>query len=60
MMHRKFAQTVSKENRDKGFKNMEIYKKWFEDQILATATGNVLVVMPLESLAPRYRDEPPK
>ncbi|MCJ1251052.1 hypothetical protein MMC30_008283 [Trapelia coarctata] len=55
----KFAQTISKEIRDSGFKRMEVYQKWFEDTILAATDGNVLIVMPLESLTPRYRDEVP-
>jgi hypothetical protein len=59
-MHRKFAQTISKEQRDKGFENINTYKEWFEGQILLQAEGNVLLVMPIESMIPRYRDEPPK
>jgi hypothetical protein len=59
-MHRKFAQTISKEHRDKGFENINTYKEWFEGQILLQAEGNVLLVMPIESMIPRYRDEPPK
>ncbi|KAK0111635.1 hypothetical protein ONS95_001980 [Cadophora gregata] len=55
-----FAQTISKDKRDKGFEHIKTYKEWFETQILSTATGNVLVVMPIESMNPRYRDESPK
>lgn len=39
---------------------MAIYKSWFNETILTRKDSNALVIMPLESMVPRYRDEEPK
>jgi len=54
-----FAKTVTKEKRDEGFRRLGVYKQWFNKTILGE-TNNALIVMPLESMTPRYRDEVPK
>ncbi|KAF4992471.1 hypothetical protein FGRMN_7142 [Fusarium graminum] len=45
--------------RDIGFGKIDIYRKWFMDHILTGKHANALVILPLESMAPRYRDEMP-
>lgn len=52
-----FAKSMTKETRDQGFERLAVYKRWFEDVVVSR--GWPLVVMPLESMAPRYRDEVP-
>ncbi|KAF2446191.1 amidase signature enzyme [Karstenula rhodostoma CBS 690.94] len=56
----KFTKTISKEARNKGFARLDVYKKWFEDAILAANNNNnTLIIMPQESMQSRYRDELP-
>jgi len=38
---------------------MDVYKRWFEDTVWTGKNSNALTIMPLESMAPRYRDQPP-
>lgn len=57
---REFAKTISKEGRDRGFARLDVYKKWFEDTFLVANDNSTLIIMPQESMQPRYRDEVPK
>ncbi|KAL4939101.1 amidase signature domain-containing protein [Aspergillus oleicola] len=55
----KIGATVTRETRDAGFKDIDTYAGWFKDTILKDDLSNALVVMPLESICERYRDEVP-
>lgn len=57
---RSVGKTISKEDRDAGFKNIDIYSDWFRDIVLSGIHYNALTILPLETTAPRYRDEIPK
>ena len=35
------------------------YKKWFLTEVMQDGVANTLIVLPIEDLSPRYRDEPP-
>jgi hypothetical protein len=59
-MLREFAKTITKEDRDKGFARLDVYKKWFEDTFLVVNDNSTLIIMPQEFMQPRYRDEVPK
>ena len=48
------------EKRDEGFRRLVIYKTWFYEIILGGEHSNPLIIMPLESMVPRYRDEAPQ
>ncbi|RKK89170.1 hypothetical protein BFJ68_g16775 [Fusarium oxysporum] len=54
------GKTISKGERDVGFAKIEVYRKWFANSILTGKHANALAILPLETMAPRYRDEPPK
>jgi hypothetical protein len=57
---REFGKTITKEDRDRGFARLDVYKTWFEDLFLAVNDNNTLIIMPQESMQPRYRDGSPK
>ena len=59
MANRKFAKTLSKEDRDGYFAKIDIYEGWFRDTVLSGQNSNALIIMPLESMTPRYRDQSP-
>ncbi|KAI1127063.1 amidase signature domain-containing protein [Nemania abortiva] len=54
-----YAQGISEEERDKAFAKIEVYKEWLTETIFTGTGSNALVIMPLESMTPRYRDEVP-
>ncbi|CCC14296.1 unnamed protein product [Sordaria macrospora k-hell] len=54
-----FAKKITREERDLGFRKTDVYRKWFNNTILKGKHSNALVMMPLESMGPRYRDEVP-
>ncbi|KAK0631095.1 amidase signature domain-containing protein [Bombardia bombarda] len=54
-----FARSISKEKRDDDFAKIAVFERWFNNTILTGQNSNALVLMPLESMTPRYRDEPP-
>lgn len=51
---------MSKEERDDGFAKIDIYARWMRNRVLTGDHANALVVLPLENMSPRYRDEVPK
>ncbi|KAJ4308101.1 hypothetical protein N0V84_012296 [Fusarium piperis] len=50
---------ISEDERDAGFAQIEVYRRWFTDNILTGKHANALTILPLETMTPRYRDEPP-
>ncbi|KAK4228636.1 amidase signature domain-containing protein [Podospora fimiseda] len=54
------ARTITKEKRDEGFERLSVYQEWFRKTIFSGDNVNTLVVMPLESVRQRYRDEVPR
>lgn len=59
-MFRSYAKSLTKDKRDEGFYRLGVYKKWFNETILTGKHSNALIVIPQESMAPRYRDEIPE
>ncbi len=57
---REFGKTLTKEDSDRGFARLDVYKKWFQESFLDVNDDNTLIIMPQESMQPRYRDESPK
>ncbi|KAH7264620.1 amidase signature domain-containing protein [Fusarium solani] len=53
------GKTISKEERNEGFCNIDTYRKWFRQTILTGKHANALTILPLEAMTPRYRDQPP-
>ncbi|KAJ4380400.1 hypothetical protein N0V85_008759 [Neurospora sp. IMI 360204] len=53
------AKGMTQEERDRGFHQMDVYREWFNKTILSGKNSNALVMMPLEKMEPRYRDEVP-
>ncbi|KAK3328636.1 amidase signature domain-containing protein [Cercophora scortea] len=54
-----FAKDITKEQRDADFAKMDVFERWVNDTVLGGVNANALVIMPLESMTPRYRDESP-
>ncbi|KAI1117723.1 amidase signature domain-containing protein [Nemania sp. NC0429] len=55
-----FAQNISKEGRDRDFARLHVFRQWLTRTVLTGNDSNALIIMPLESMTARYRDETPK
>lgn len=55
---RGLAALVGKSQRDEAMERFRVFKTWFLDHIMAASKRNTLVILPIENLEPRYRDEP--
>lgn len=58
--NRGVGQNMSKTERDDGFDKIEIYARWVTEIVLTGDRASAFVVLPLEEMSPRYRDEVPK
>ena len=58
--NRDMMKNLKWEDMYEGVKRIAVWVKWFGDTILKPDTEHVLMVAPIENLAPRYRDEQPK
>jgi hypothetical protein len=56
---REAGKLILRSERDEGVKRIEVYKHWFKSVILAAQDSNALIVLPIDIMTPRYRDEPP-
>lgn len=57
MIRRDYAKTVTSAACDEALKRLETYRIWFHENILRSGKGHALLVLPIESTGPRYRDE---
>ncbi|KAL7934352.1 amidase signature domain-containing protein [Trichoderma chlorosporum] len=54
------GEKITEKERNDGFDRIDIYRKWFQQTILTGDHTNAITIMPLESAAPRYRDDIPE
>ncbi|KAK5096304.1 hypothetical protein LTR70_003057 [Exophiala xenobiotica] len=54
-----YAKTVTREERNRGFEKMATYAKWLSSHVLTGTHSNTLVILPIEDMKPRYRDQQP-
>ncbi|KAI0396029.1 amidase signature domain-containing protein [Xylariaceae sp. FL0594] len=54
-----YAKNISREERDRDFAKIEVYRQWLTESVFTGKASNALVMMPLESMTTRYRDEVP-
>jgi len=51
------ASKITLAQRDEAVRRIHIYRKWFLTTIMASDERNPLIVLPIENVSPRYRDE---
>ncbi|PON25427.1 glutamyl-tRNA(Gln) amidotransferase [Trichoderma gamsii] len=54
------GKAITQKQRDEGFKRINTYREWFQQAVRANENTNAIVIMPIESAEPRYRDEFPE
>ncbi|KAF4539975.1 Tetratricopeptide repeat domain-containing protein [Lasiodiplodia theobromae] len=53
------ASKISRAERDDATDKLEVYRNWFTEKIMRVKESNTIVILPIEEISPRYRDEPP-
>ncbi|KAE9372706.1 amidase signature enzyme [Stipitochalara longipes BDJ] len=51
--------SITKSARDEAIKRLGIHREWFYTQIMTMDSHNSVVIVPIENMSPRYRDDPP-
>ncbi|KAM0259427.1 hypothetical protein ACHAQJ_003321 [Trichoderma viride] len=54
------GEKITREQRDEGFAKINAYSKWFQQTVRTGDHANAIVILPIETAEPRYRDEFPK
>lgn len=55
---RNLSASITKEERDIAVHRLSVYEKWCSDNVLQIGTYNTVLLIPIENITPRYRDEP--
>ncbi|KAI8940908.1 hypothetical protein NX059_002166 [Plenodomus lindquistii] len=53
------ASTITATAHEEAMCRLEVYAMWFTSAILRPSMQNTLIILPIEEIAPRYRDELP-
>ncbi|EHK47285.1 uncharacterized protein TrAtP1_010052 [Trichoderma atroviride] len=54
------GKNITREKRDEGFERINIYSRWFQYTVRTNDNTDAIVMLPIESAGPRYRDEFPE
>ncbi|KAH8588673.1 amidase signature domain-containing protein [Bisporella sp. PMI_857] len=54
----KLSATISKDERDVAVHRLEVYREWCSREILRVGKYDTVILIPIENISPRYRDEP--
>jgi len=57
-LRRNLSAGITKEERDIAVHRLSVYEKWCLEKILQIGTHNTIILIPIENMTPRYRDEP--
>ncbi|CZS93547.1 uncharacterized protein RCO7_09544 [Rhynchosporium graminicola] len=52
-----YAKTITQLARDEAVARLEIYRVWFSKNIMNEGEGHTMLMVPIEDMEPRYRDE---
>ena len=54
---RDLSAKITKAERDTAIARLEVYRKWFSQEVMQVEKRNSIVIIPIENISPRYRDE---
>ncbi|KAL8939594.1 MAG: hypothetical protein Q9216_003274 [Gyalolechia sp. 2 TL-2023] len=49
--------TITQAARDTAVEKLEVYRKWFCKEVMREEEYNSIIIIPIENMSPRYRDE---
>ncbi|KAK0701218.1 amidase signature domain-containing protein [Apiosordaria backusii] len=50
---------ITAEERDEAVERLDVYRQWFTEHVLQEGKRDTIVLIPIENILPRYRDDPP-
>ncbi|KAI9767311.1 MAG: hypothetical protein M1840_005720 [Geoglossum simile] len=53
------GKSITQSERDEAIRKVNVYKKWFLQEILHEGTRNSFIILPIAEVAPNYRDTQP-
>lgn len=56
---RDLSAKITQCERDIAVNRLEVYRKWFMKEVMRVDQFDTLVILPIENISPRYRDELP-
>lgn len=56
---RELSAKITRSERDIAVNRLEIYRKWFLKEVMRVDEFDTLIILPIENISPRYRDELP-
>lgn len=56
---RELSAKITQSERDIAVSRLEVYRKWFLKDVMRVGQFDTLVILPIENISPRYRDELP-
>lgn len=56
---RELSAKITQSERDIAVNRLEIYRRWFLKEVMRVNHFDTLVILPIENISPRYRDELP-
>ncbi|KAL8833097.1 MAG: hypothetical protein Q9170_004506 [Blastenia crenularia] len=51
------SETITQAARDTAIEKLEVYRKWFCETVMRGEEHNTIIIIPIENMSPRYRDE---
>ena len=57
LVDRDLASKITQEQRDEAIRRLEVYRQWFLREVMQAKKYNTIVIIPIENISPRYRDE---
>jgi len=58
-INRDLSSHITPNSHAEALKRLEVYKHWFDDVVMKPGKQITLVLIPIEEIAPRYRDKMP-
>ncbi|KAK3943635.1 amidase signature domain-containing protein [Diplogelasinospora grovesii] len=59
LARQELSSKIAQEERNIAVDRLEVYRKWFTEHFLQVGKKDTLVLIPIEEISPRYRDEAP-
>lgn len=54
---RDLSAKITQTERDIAIARLDVYRKWFSQEVMQVEKHDSLVIIPIENISPRYRDE---
>ena len=55
---RELSSHITAEEHAKALERLEVYREWFTEHVPRPGERDTMVLIPIENISPRYRDEP--